>query len=88
MDFKNFFQHPKGGPFGSKKSNLALVGQNLHSRKNLQKQISFKCVKVPTTEPAPLHVDYRNTLVESMSSRVHPCALPPAPRSRRLRLAL
>ena len=47
------------------KSNLALVGQNLHSRKNLQKQISFKCVKVPTTEPAPLHVDYRNTLIKS-----------------------
>ena len=32
------------------KSNLALVGQNLHSRKNLQKQISFIHAQVPRNE--------------------------------------
>ena len=41
---------------------MALVVHNLHNRKNLQKQISFICDKVPRTEPAPLHVDYRTTL--------------------------
>ena len=44
---------------------MALVVHNLHNRKNLQKQISFICDKVPRTEPAPLHVDYRTTLVEA-----------------------
>merc|ERR1712218_428361 len=33
------------------KSNLALVVHNLHNRKNLQKQISFTCAKVPRNEP-------------------------------------
>ena len=37
------------------KSNLALVGQNLHSRKNLQKQISFIHAQVPRNELAPLN---------------------------------
>ena len=54
---KNMFSS-KGGTFA-----LALVSQNLHNRNNLQKQISFICDKVPRTEPAPLHVDYRNTLI-------------------------
>ena len=60
---KKKFQHPKGGPFGSKKSNMALVGPNLHSRTILQMQISFICMKEPRTELVPPLDDYRPTLL-------------------------
>ena len=61
---KKKIQHPKGGPFGSKKSNMALVGPNLHSRTILQKQISFICMKAPRTELVPPLDDYRPTLLQ------------------------
>ena len=64
MDLKEFFfQHPKG----VKTSNLALVGHNLNSRKNLQKQISFIYAQVPRNEPAPPHVDYHPTLIQAQA---------------------
>ena len=52
---ENKISTSKGGPVWLKKSNLALVGQNLNSRKNLQKQISFIHAQVPRNEPAPLN---------------------------------
>ena len=54
----------------NKKSNLALVGHNLNSRKNLQKQ-------VPRNEPAPPHVDYHPTLVVDINLCNHPSHLSP-----------
>ena len=48
-----FFSTFKGGTLWLKKSNMALVGPNLHSRTILQKQISFMCMKAPTTELVP-----------------------------------
>ena len=72
MDFKNFFfQHIKGGAFGSKKSNLALVIHNLNRKKNLQMQISFIYAQVPRNEPAPPHVDYHPTLPLTIILRDH-----------------
>ena len=46
LEKKNVFQNP----LYFEKSNLALVGPNLHSRTILQKQISFICMKAPRTE--------------------------------------
>ena len=51
-------------PLYFEKSNLALVGPNLHSRTILQKQISFTCMKAPRTEWVPHLDDYRPTLIE------------------------
>ena len=58
LEKKNVFQNP----LYFEKSNLALVGPNLHSRTILQKQISFICMKAPRTEWVPHLDDYRPTL--------------------------
>merc|ERR1712038_987620 len=58
LEKKNVFQNP----LYFEKSNLALVGPNLHSRTILQKQISFICMKAPKTEWVPHLDDYRPTL--------------------------
>ena len=55
------------GTLWFKKSNLTLVGHNLNSSKNLQKQISFIYAQVPRNEPAPPHVDYHPTLQSHIS---------------------
>ena len=64
LEKKNVFQNP----LYFEKSNLALVGPNLHSRTILQKQISFICMKSPRTERVPPFVDYRPTLIVEVST--------------------